>query len=230
MRTLQASGARGFSSRCNTLGRKTWSPPYTIDIPDERLAAIKAKIGAYDWSQLPDAGGWRVACGHRRPQRLVAYWRDAYDWRDGRTTPQSDAPFHHRYRGRADSLRPRARRRVQAAPPPPARLAGLVPRFERLLEPLAADGHDVFIPSLPGFAFSKPITGVIGPRRAAELVHGLMARLFGPTRYVVQGGDGAPTLQAGWPTRSRMHSSASISTWSAFSPRTSRRHRRRKRI
>lgn len=45
------------------------------------------------------------------------------------------------------------------------------------------------VPSLPGFAFSNPITGVIGPRRAGELMDGLMAQLFGKTRYVVQGGD-----------------------------------------
>ena len=61
--------------------------------------------------------------------------------------------------------------------------------FERLLEPLAADGHDVVVPSLPGFAFSKPITDIIGPRRGANLMHGLMVRLFGSSRYVAQGGD-----------------------------------------
>ena len=34
--------------------------PYTIDISDERLATIRAKVEGYDWSQLPDAGGWTV--------------------------------------------------------------------------------------------------------------------------------------------------------------------------
>ena len=58
-----------------------------------------------------------------------------------------------------------------------------------MLDPLAADGHDVIVPSLPGFAFSRPITGVIGCHRAAALMHGLMVRLFGHTRFVVQGGD-----------------------------------------
>lgn len=61
--------------------------------------------------------------------------------------------------------------------------------FERLWDPLVADWHDVIVPSLPGFAFSQPITGVIGPRRAAELMHGVMLQLFGQTRYIVQGGD-----------------------------------------
>jgi microsomal epoxide hydrolase len=60
-----------------------------------------------------------------------------------------------------------------------------------------ADGHDVVVPSLPGFAFSQPITGVIGPRRAAELMHGLMTRLCGPSRYIVQGGDWGAAI-ASW--------------------------------
>src|SRR6266404_222059 len=55
--------------------------PYTIDISDERLAAIRAKVEAYEWSQLPDAGGWRSGVGIDDLKRLVAYWRDTYDWR-----------------------------------------------------------------------------------------------------------------------------------------------------
>ncbi len=55
--------------------------PYTIHIPDERLAAIMAKVKAYDWSQLPDAGGWNSGVGIDDLKRLVAFWRDAYDWR-----------------------------------------------------------------------------------------------------------------------------------------------------
>jgi pimeloyl-ACP methyl ester carboxylesterase len=69
--------------------------------------------------------------------------------------------------------------------------------FQRLTGPLAADGHDVIVPSLPGFAFSKPITGIIGPKRAADLMHGLMAQLFGESRYIVQGGDWGHGI-AGW--------------------------------
>jgi hypothetical protein len=55
--------------------------PYTIDISDERLATIRAKVKAYDWSQLPDAGGWTAGVGLDDLKRLVAYWLDAYDWR-----------------------------------------------------------------------------------------------------------------------------------------------------
>jgi hypothetical protein len=30
---------------------------YTIDIPEDRLTTISAKVAAFDWSVLPDAGG-----------------------------------------------------------------------------------------------------------------------------------------------------------------------------
>jgi hypothetical protein len=50
--------------------------PYAIDIPDERLAAIRIRMEAYDWSQLPDTGGWRSGVGVDDLRRLVDYWRD----------------------------------------------------------------------------------------------------------------------------------------------------------
>jgi pimeloyl-ACP methyl ester carboxylesterase len=162
---------------------------FTIHIPDERLAAIMAKVKAYDWSQLPDAGGWHSGVGIDDLKRLVAYWRDAYDWRivEQRLnrlphfTTDIDGERIHFLHVQGDGSKP------------PVLLLhgwpGSFLEFERLVEPLAADGHNVVVPSLPGFAFSKPISGVIGPRRAADLMHGLMARLFGPSRYLVQGGD-----------------------------------------
>jgi pimeloyl-ACP methyl ester carboxylesterase len=72
--------------------------------------------------------------------------------------------------------------------------------FEQLIAPLVADGHDVVVPSLPGFAFSTPLPAIIGPIRIAELLHGLMVELFGEKRYFVQGGD--------W--------GAAIATWMAY--------------
>jgi pimeloyl-ACP methyl ester carboxylesterase len=163
--------------------------PFTIDIADERLATMRQKVEAYDWSQLPDVGGWSAGVGVGDLKRLVAYWRDRYEWRAVERrlnrlpnfTTKIEGEHLHFLHVKGDGSRP------------PVLLLhgwpGSYLEFERLLAPLAADGHDVVVPSLPGFAFSNPITGVIGPRRAGELMHGLMTRLFGQTRYVVQGGD-----------------------------------------
>jgi hypothetical protein len=55
--------------------------PYKIIVPDERLTAIRAKVQAYDWDQLSDAGGWRSGVGLRDLRRLTDYWLERYDWR-----------------------------------------------------------------------------------------------------------------------------------------------------
>jgi pimeloyl-ACP methyl ester carboxylesterase len=163
--------------------------PYTIDIADERLAAIKAKVEAYDWGQLPDAGGWTAGVGVDDLKRLVAYWRDAYDWRKVEYRLNQLPNFTTDVEGERLHF---VHIRGDGSKPPILLLhgwPGSYLEFERLIAPLAADGHDVIVPSLPGFAFSRPITGIIGPRRAGELMHALMVQLFEQTRYVVQGGD-----------------------------------------
>lgn len=171
--------------------------PFTIKIPDERIVAIKAKVEAYDWSQLPDAGGWKAGVGVKDLMRLVAYWRDSYDWSDVERRLNRLRHFTTNVEGERIHF---VHVRGDGSKPPLLLLhgwPGSFLEFEHLLDPLAADGHDVIVPSLPGFAFSNPITGIIGPRRAAELMHGLMVQLFGQSRYIVQGGDWGHGI-AGW--------------------------------
>ncbi|MBE7731154.1 epoxide hydrolase family protein [Komagataeibacter sp. FXV3] len=163
--------------------------PYTIAIPDERLATIRANIEAYDGSQLPDAGGWSAGVGIDDLKRLITYWKNRYDWRAVEQRLNELPNFTTDIEGEHLHF---VHIKGNGSKPPVLLLhgwPGSYLEFERLLHPLAADGQDVVVPSLPGFAFSNPITGVIGPRRAAELMHGLMVRLFGQARYVVQGGD-----------------------------------------
>ena len=175
---------------------------YTINIPEERLATIRAKIEAYDWSQLPDIGGWKAGVGIGDLRRLVAYWLESYDWRAVERRLNQLPNFATDIEGeRIHFLHVKG----DGSRPPVLLLhgwPGSYLEFERLIKPLAADGHDVVVPSLPGFAFSRPITGVIGPRRAAELIHMLMVRLFGQARYVIQGGDWGHGI-AGWAAHDR---------------------------
>ncbi|MET0534821.1 MAG: epoxide hydrolase [Steroidobacter sp.] len=163
--------------------------PYTIRIADERLAAIDAKVKAFDWSQLPDAGGWSAGVGVDDLKRLVFYWQRQFDWREVERRLNRLPNFTTEIEGERIHF---VHRRGDGSKPPILLLhgwPGSFLEFERLLDPLSSDGHDVIIPSLPGFAFSTPITGVIGPRRAAELMHALMTRLFAEEPYIVQGGD-----------------------------------------
>ncbi|MHC0612258.1 epoxide hydrolase family protein [Komagataeibacter oboediens] len=163
--------------------------PYTIDIPAERLTSIRASIETYDWSQLPDAGGWSAGVGINDLKRLITYWKEHYDWRAVERRLNALPNFITEIEGEHLHF---IHVKADGSGPPVLLLhgwPGSYLEFKQLLKPLAADGHDIVVPSLPGFAFSNPITGVTGPRRVAELMHGLMVRLFGQARYVVQGGD-----------------------------------------
>ena len=163
--------------------------PFEIHIPDERLAEIRRRVEAYNWAELPDAGGWNSGISKSDLQRLVNFWLHAFDWRTVENrlnrlpqfTTDIDGQRLHFVHVRGDGSKP------------PLLLLhgwpGSFIEFETLLEPLAVDGHDIVVPSLPGFAFSTPITEIFGPVRIGTLMHGLMARLFGRTRYIVQGGD-----------------------------------------
>ena len=162
---------------------------YTISISDSRLAAIRDRVARYDWDQLPDAGGWGSGVGKADLRRLVDYWLERFDWRAVERRLNELPQFIADVEGERIHF---IHVRGDGSKPPLLLLhgwPGSFIEFERLLEPLRADGHDVIVPSLPGFAFSNPITGIIGPRRASELMHALMVRLFGTSRYIVQGGD-----------------------------------------
>ncbi|MEG3085412.1 alpha/beta fold hydrolase [Sphingomonas sp. PB2P12] len=163
--------------------------PFTIAVPDERLAAISAKVASFDWGALPDAGSWQSGVGLADLKRLVDYWRTRFDWRSQERRLNALPQFTtellgqklHFIHARGDGSRP------------PLLLLhgwpGSFIEFQALIAPLVADGHDVVVPSLPGYAFSGRPASPIGPRRTAEVMHGLMAELFGDAPYLVQGGD-----------------------------------------
>ena len=127
--------------------------PFTIHISDERLSAIRTKVEAYDWSLLSDAGGWSAGVGVNDLKRLVTYWLDTYDWRKVEQRLNQLPNFKtdiegegiHFLHAKGDGTRL------------PVLLLhgwpGSYLEFERLIEPLVADGHDVVVPSLPGFPF-----------------------------------------------------------------------------
>jgi len=169
--------------------KKQTISPFTINISDGRLATIMAKVRAYDWSQLPDAGGWTSGVGIADLKRLVGYWQTRFDWsmveQRLNELPHyiTDIEGEHIHFIHLKGNGTKAPLLLLHGWP------GSFLEFDAIIRPLAADGHDVVIPSLPGFAFSRPITGIIGPRRAAVLMQTLMSRLFGETRYIIQGGD-----------------------------------------
>ena len=171
--------------------------PFTIAVPDERLAIISAKVAAFDWGALPDAGGWQSGVGLADLKRLVDYWRTRFDWRAQERRLNALPQFTMEVLGQQLHF---VHARGDGSRPPLLLLhgwPGSFIEFEALIAPLVADGHDIVVPSLPGYAFSGRPAAPIGPRQTAELMHGLMVELFGDARYLVQGGDWGAAI-GGW--------------------------------
>jgi len=163
--------------------------PFTIAVPDERLAAIHAKVASFDWDALSDAGGWQSGVDLADLRRLVDHWRTRFDWRAQERRLNALPQFMTEVFGQKLHF---VHVRGDGSRAPLLLLhgwPGSFIEFEALITPLVADGHDVVVPSLPGYAFSGRPAAPIGPRRTGELMHGLMTELFGDARYLVQGGD-----------------------------------------
>lgn len=173
--------------------------PFRVDVPDGVLADLRVRL---DRTRLPnqiDGIGWEQGTELGELERLLAYWRDEYDWRAQEArlnaldhiVTEVDGQRIHAVHARSSEPGALALMLVHGWP-------GSVAEFLDVVGPLtdpAAHGGDpadachVIAPSLPGFAFSGP-TRERGwhPRRIAAAFADLMAAL-GYERYGVQGGD-----------------------------------------
>ena len=167
---------------------------FRIEIPDSEVDDLRARLAQARWPQeLPDVGWSRgIPLDHLR--ELAAYWAGDFDWRaqEARINayPQYTVDidgqrihFLHVRSGRADATPLLMTHGYPSS----------VAEFLNLMDPLVDAAHDqafhLVIPSLPGYAFSTPLsdTGWAMGRTARAWVE-LMRRL-GYDRYGVHGGD-----------------------------------------
>ena len=55
--------------------------PFRIEIPDEVLERIRARVAGYVWHEMPDDGGWAYGTNLDYMKALCAYWLEEFDWR-----------------------------------------------------------------------------------------------------------------------------------------------------
>ena len=57
--------------------------PFKVDIPQATLDAIRAKVLAYEWHEMPRGPGlddtWAYCAYLDFMKKLFAYWEDCYD-------------------------------------------------------------------------------------------------------------------------------------------------------
>jgi pimeloyl-ACP methyl ester carboxylesterase len=170
---------------------------FHIDVPAAVIDRILRRVTDYDWSNVPDAGGWSAGAGIAEMRRLGSYWVEQFQWRAAEaqlnrfphfmTTCSGQRLHFVHVRGSA----PRALLLTHGWP-------GSFFEFLELIEPLAfpgrfggdaSQGFDVIVPSLPGYGFSGPPLRPIGPRAIAKLFHELVTGPLGYTSFIAQGGD-----------------------------------------
>jgi len=174
--------------------------PFTLAVPDTALVDLRARLDRTRWPDEIPAGDWSYGASLAYMKSLVAYWREAYDWRAHEATlnrfrqftaPVAGIDLHFLHE---PGVGPR---------PLPLLLAhgwpGSVWEFHRIVPLLTdpgrhggdpADAFTVVAPSLPGYGFSfsphQPRFGIV---EMAEAFATLMMDVLGYARFGAQGGD-----------------------------------------
>jgi pimeloyl-ACP methyl ester carboxylesterase len=174
--------------------------PFRVDIAEAELADLRDRLRRTRWPrEVGDNSDWQAGANLAYMRELVAYWLDGYDWRAQERAINAFPQFRTEIDGYPIHFI-----HVRGKGPNPTPLVinhGWPWTFwdmRKIVGPLSdpaahggdpADAFDVVAPSLPGFAFSSPVTAsVTNFYTAADLWVKLMARL-GYERFATQGGD-----------------------------------------
>jgi pimeloyl-ACP methyl ester carboxylesterase len=171
--------------------------PFAIDLGDDLLDDLRARIRATRWPPPAPGGPWAQGADLEYLRALLAYWADGFDWRARERELNS---FSH-FRAELDGVRVHfVHERSPGGDGIPLVLThGWPSAFVEYLGlvPLLRDRFDLVLPSLPGYGFSeRPARSSY--RDVARRWHALMQGL-GYERYGVGGGDfgaGVATVMA----------------------------------
>ena len=173
--------------------------PFHVEIPDEALDDLRARIAATNWPEKETVADESQGVPLATIQKLARYWMTDYDWRACEARLNALPHFITEIDG-LDIHFIHVRSQHEDALPLVVNHGwpGSVIEQLKIIEPLtdptahggdAADAFHLVIPSMPGYGFSgKPTSTGWGPERMGRAWAELMERL-GYGRYVAQGGD-----------------------------------------
>src|SRR5215472_15735807 len=174
--------------------------PFTINIGEDILADLRARLALARWPDHIPGAGWRYGTDPAYVNQLAEYWRDRYDWRaqEARlnTFRHFSVPLH------GIDLHFIHQPGVGAEPLPlliSHGWPGSVWEFHKLIPLLTdparsggdpADAFTVVAPSLLGYGFSfRPNQPRFGVRELSDIFARLMTDVLGYMRFGAQGGD-----------------------------------------
>lgn len=163
--------------------------PFTVSIPQAEVDDLVARLTAARWPNVVDEHAEEKGLSLAWLKGAARHWASAFDWRAAEAELNALPQYSATVRGLAlHFLHLRAERGEGL----PILLVHGWPdtflRYRGVVGHLTAAGHDVIVPSLPGFLFSEQPSEPLRLADAAERLHELMTGL-GHLRYAVSGGD-----------------------------------------
>jgi microsomal epoxide hydrolase len=173
--------------------------PFVIEVPDDVLTDLKARLNRTRFPALVDTQTWDAGTSAEYLVEFCRYWRDEYDWRSAEAALNALPQYETVIDGQKLHF-------VHARSPEPNARPLLIlngwpssfAEFYKVVAPLtdpvahgadAADAFHVVCPSLPGYGFSSPLASSgWNTGRMAEAFDSLMS-LLGYESYGVQAGD-----------------------------------------
>lgn len=173
--------------------------PFSITVSDETIEAIKARVAAFPWHEMPDDGGWEYGTNLDYMKEFCNYWVTEFDWRKQEAQINQ---FSH-FKTPVDGIDIHFIHEKGSGPNPKPLIIshgwpGTIVEFLDFIDLLAhpenhggtvEDAFDVVAPSLPGFGFSGRPPRPYGPRKMAAIFNSLMTDVLGYEAYIAQGGD-----------------------------------------
>ena len=166
--------------------------PFEIAVPDAVLDDLRERIAGVRWPEQPAEIGWEHGGDFAYLRELCEHWRAAYDWRVVERALNGLSNWRWEGIHVIWERAPLDRRGVAVSERLPVALLhgwpGAPIEFLDLIGALVGAGHDVVVPSLPGFAFSAAPDPALDVAGMSVRLRALM-RALGYERYAVQGGD-----------------------------------------
>lgn len=173
--------------------------PFTLSVPDEQIANLKQRLALTRFPDAAPGADWAYGASVPYLRELVAYWREAFDWRAQEAAlnafPQYTIPLHdidvHVLHVPGNGPSPMPLLLMHGWPGSVFEFLDIIPR---LTDPAAfggdaADAFTVVAPSLPGYGLSfRPGQKRFGVPDIADCLVDLMDTL-GYRRFAAQGGD-----------------------------------------
>ncbi|MBS0031068.1 epoxide hydrolase family protein [Chitinophaga sp. 22321] len=159
--------------------------PFKIDVSNELLNDLSARLKHTRWTDEPENAGWNYGTNPQYLRELVAYWQQSFDWRKQEALLNSFPQFitnidgtdiHFIYiKGKGSNTRPL----ILTHEWPDSFF-----RFYKVI-PMLTDAFDLVIPSMPGYGFSGHVATT--SENAGHLWAKLMTEVLGYTHFLAAG-------------------------------------------